>query len=108
MGIEPTVSVHARVQKQANIIPMREDAIHECPAGRAEFLFSLWIPEEVLSICDRYIGVHPAAVNADDRFGQKRGRQTHVRSNLATDQLVELDLVGRSHDFAITIVDFKL
>ncbi len=67
------------------------------------------IPEQVLAVlADRNVGVHAAAVHADDRLGQEGRGQAHVGRHLAADQLVKLDLVGGGDDFAIAVVDFKL
>ena len=41
-------------------------------------------------------------------MGRKRRGQSHVGGDLAADQLVELDLVGGGHHFAVAVVDFKL
>jgi hypothetical protein len=70
---------------------------------------ALWIPEEVgLALGDGHVGVHAAAVDADDRLGQEAGRVAHVVGHLAAEQLVELDLVGRGNHFAVAVVDFEL
>src|SRR5438128_6803679 len=88
---------------------MREDAIHELPAHLAELFFSLWIPEEVFAIlADRNVGVHAAAVDADNGLRQEASGETHVRGDLATDQLIQLNLVRGSDDFAVAIVNFEL
>ena len=80
-----------------------------CPAELAELLFALGIPEQVLAaFADGDVGVHAAAVHADDRLGQERRGQAHLGGDLAADQLVELDLVGGRDDFAVAVVDLKL
>src|SRR6202035_2203716 len=107
--IEPAISIHAGIQQKANIVAMGEDAIDEGPSRLAELLFALGVPEQVLAVfADRNVGVHAAAVDADDRFRQERCGQAHVGSDLAADQLVELDLVGGGYDLTKTVVDFKL
>ena len=52
--------------------------------------------------------MHAAAVDANHRLGQEAGGQSHVARDLAADQFVELDLIGRGHDFGIAVVDFEL
>ena len=52
--------------------------------------------------------MHAAAVDAHHRLGQEARRQPHAGGDLAADQLVELDLVGRGHDFGVAVVDFEL
>ena len=52
--------------------------------------------------------MHAAAVHAHHRFRQEAGGQPHVGRDLAANQLVDLDLVGGSHNFAVAVVDFKL
>jgi hypothetical protein len=52
--------------------------------------------------------VHAAAVHAHHRLGQKAGRVAHVVGDLAAEQLVELDLIGRGNNFAVAVVDFEL
>ncbi len=59
-------------------------------------------------LADRNVGVHAAAVDADDRLGQEAGGHAHVAGHLAADQLVELDLVGGGHHFAVSVVDLEL
>ena len=56
----------------------------------------------------RHVGVHAAAVDADDGLGQEAGGHAHGVGHLAADQLVELDLVGGGDHFAVAVVDFKL
>jgi hypothetical protein len=57
---------------------------------------------------DGDIGVHAAAVDADDGLGQVAGGVAHAVGDLAGEQLVELNLVGGGDDFAIAVVDFEL
>ena len=52
--------------------------------------------------------MHAAAVDADHRLGQEARRVAHVVGDLAAEQLVELDLVGRRDHFAVAVVDFEL
>ena len=74
-----------------------------------QLLLSLLVPEQIcLAFGDGYVGVHAAAVHAHHRLGQETGRVAHVVGNLPAEQLVELNLVGRRHHFAVAVVDFKL
>ena len=52
--------------------------------------------------------MHAGAVDADDRLGQEAGGHAHLRGDLAADELVELDLVGRSDRVAVAVVDLEL
>src|SRR5262249_40883912 len=107
--VEPAICIHAGVEQQANIVAVRKNAVDEGPAQLAEFFFALGIPEEVFaSLADGDIGVHTASVYAHHGLGQEAGGETHLVGHLAADQLVELDLVGRSHYFAVAVIDFKL
>ena len=79
------------------------------PAELAQLLFALGIPEEVLAVlAHRNVGVHAAAVDAHHRLGQEAGGHAHLGGDLAADQLVELDLVGRGDHLGVAVVDFKL
>ena len=73
-------------------------------------LFALRIPEEVLAVlADGDVGVHAAAVDAHDRLRQEADAvKPMLGGHLAADQLVELDLVGGRHHFAVAVVDFEL
>src|SRR5215475_5744611 len=44
------IRVHARVEEQADVVAVREDAVDEVPAELAELFFPLGIPEEVLAV----------------------------------------------------------
>ena len=80
-----------------------------CPAQLAELFFALGVPEQVLAaFADGHVGVHAAAVHAHHRLRQETGGQSHVGRDLAANQLVELDLIGCRHHFAVPVVDFKL
>ena len=48
--IEPAISVHARVQEQANIVPVRQDAIKESQPSRAKLFLTFGIPEQVVPV----------------------------------------------------------
>ena len=48
--IETAVSVDAGVQHQANVVPVREDAIEKRPTCLAQFLLALGIPKEILAV----------------------------------------------------------
>jgi len=72
-------------------------------------LFALFVPEEVgLALGDGGVGVHAAAVHAHDGLGQEAGGVDHIGSDLAGQQLIELNLVDRSHRFGVAVVDLKL
>jgi len=88
---------------------MAEDAIEEVPAELGELLFTLLVPEQVgRALGDGDVGVHSATVDAHDGLGQEAGGVTRVGGDLAAEQLVELDLVGRGHYFRVSVVDFEL
>ncbi len=107
--VQPAIGVHAGVENQAEVVAVGKDAIDEGPAHFAELLFALRIPEEVLAVlAHRDIGVHAAAVHAHHRLGQEAGGQSHLGGDLAADELVQLDLVGCGHDFAVAVVDLEL
>src|SRR5271166_419278 len=107
--VEAAESIHAGIQNQADVIAVGQDAIHEGPAELAELLFALGIPEEVLAVLgDGHVGVHAAAIDADDRFWQEARGETHFVGHLAADQFVKLDLVGGGNHFAVSIVNFEL
>jgi hypothetical protein len=103
------IGIHAGIEDEAEIVAVRQDAVEEFVAQLAKLLLALWIPEEILSVlADGYVSVHAAAVDTHNRLRHERCGESHVTSDLAADQLVELDLVGSSHDFAVAIIDFKL
>ena len=107
--VEPPIGIHAGVEDQAEIQRAGQDAVKEGPAERRELLFALFIPEEIgLALGDRNVGVHAAAVYARHRLGQEAGRVAVVIRNLAAEQLVELNLVGGGHHFAVSKVDLEL
>src|SRR5262249_4251057 len=107
--IQTAIRIHARIEKQAEVVAVRQDSIDEFPTKLAELLFALGIPEEVLPVfAHRNVGVHAAAVDADDRLGQEAGGEAHVRRNLPADQLLTRDLGGPRYYFSITVVDLKL
>src|SRR6185437_1598403 len=109
MRIETAVGIYAGVKQQANVIAVRKNAIHEFPAKLAEFFFSAGIPEQVLAaLADGDIGVHAAAVHADDWLGQEGGRHPQLCRDFAADQFVDLDLVGGGDNFSVAVVDFEL
>src|SRR6266852_5580169 len=88
---------------------MRQDAIHELPAGLTQLFFSLGIPKEVLAIlADGNVGVHATAVHAHDGFGEKARSEAHVRGYLPADQFVELNLIGSRDNLTVAVIDFKL
>jgi hypothetical protein len=107
--VQPPVGVHAGVEDQAKVQRVGQNAIQEVPAERGELLLALFVPEEVgLALGDRDVGVHAAAVHADHRLGQVAGRVAHVVGDLAGQQLVKLDLVGRAHNLGVAVVDLIL
>ncbi len=69
-----------------------------CQAMGLSFSSPFGIPKQVLAIFgDGDVGMHAASIHADDRLGQKAGGDTQSCGNLATDELIKLDLIGRSH-----------
>ena len=107
--IEAAIGIDAGVEDEAKIERVGQDAIEEIPAELRELLFALLVPEQVgLALGDGYVGVHAAAVDADDGLGQEAGGVAHVGGDLAAEQLVELDLVGRGHYFGVAVVDLEL
>ena len=107
--IEAAIGIHAGIQHQADVVAVSEDAVDEVPAQLAELFLALGIPEEILAVLgDGDVGVHAAAVDADDGFRQEAGGQAHLVGDLAADQLVELDLIGGGDDFAVAVVDLEL
>ena len=88
---------------------MGKNTIHKRPAQLAQLLFALWIPEQILAaFADGNIGMHAIAVYTHHRFRQEASSQTHVGRNLAAHQFVKLNLVGRSHHFPVSVIDFEL
>src|ERR1041385_2314593 len=109
MRIESAISIHAGIEHEADIVPMGENAIHECPAQLAQLLFTLGVPEKIFAVfADGNIRVHAVAVYADNRLGQERRSQSHAGGNLPANELIKLDLVGSGHNFTIAVIDFKL
>src|SRR3984957_4690383 len=107
--IQTAIGIHAGVQQQADVIAMSKDAIEECPALLAELFFALPVPEQVLAVlADRDIRMHAAAVHANHGLRKERSGQAHVGRDLAADKFVKLYLVGGSHDFAVSVIDFEL
>ncbi len=88
---------------------MSQDAVEEVPPELGQLFLALFVPEEVLfALGNRDVGVHTAAVNAHDRFGQETGREAHVVGNLPAQELIELHLVGSGHHFGVIEVNLKL
>ncbi len=109
MRVETAIGVDAGVEDEAEIERMAEDAIEELPSELGELLFALLVPEEIgLALGDGDVGVHAAAVDADHGLGQEAGGVAHVGGDLAAEELVELNLVGRGHNFGVAEVDFEL
>src|SRR5579862_4291325 len=52
--------------------------------------------------------MHATAVYANDRLGKEACGHAHVGRDLAAEQLIELDLVGRPDNFRVAVVDLKL
>src|SRR5262249_40949545 len=72
MRVEPPKCIYARVQQQANVIAVGEQAIYELPAELAEFFFSFGIPKKILStLVDGDVSVHAASVHTYHRFRQE-------------------------------------
>ncbi len=102
MRIEPAIRIHARIQQQADIVAMRQNAIRKLPRQLRDLLLALRIPEQVLAaLGDRHIRVHAAAVHAHNRLRQEARRHAHLRRHLAADQLVQLNLVRSGNHFAV-------
>ena len=109
MRIQPAIGIHAGIEQQANVIAMCQDAVEKSPSHLAELLFAFRVPEKILAIfADGNVGVHAAAIHADDRLGQERCGEAHVGGDLAADQLVKLDLISGRDDFAVSVINFKL
>src|SRR6516225_7711122 len=109
MRIETAEGIHAGVEQQASVVAVRQEPIDELPAKLAQLLFALGIPEHVLAILAHgNVGMHAASVNADHRLRQEARSQPKIGSDLAADQLIELDLVGSRNHFAVRIVDLEL
>src|ERR1019366_3905514 len=107
--IEAAICIYAGIENQADIERTGENAIDEIPTESGKLLLALLIPHEIdLVLGDGDVGVHAAAVDADDGLGQEAGGVAHVVGNLTREQLVELDLVCSSDNFAVAVVDFKL
>src|SRR5882724_13096830 len=98
MRIKTAVSVHAGVEHEADLVTVRQNAVDESPAELAQLFFAFGVPEQVLSVfADGNVGVHAVAVYTDHRLGQERSCQSHSGRNLAADEFIQLDLVGRGH-----------
>lgn len=109
MRVETAVGVDAGVEQQTDVVAVREDAVNKGPAGLAELFLSLGIPEKILAVfADGDVGVHAAAVDANDGLRKEGSGEAHFVGDLATDEFVELDLVGGVDDFGIAVVDFEL
>src|ERR1017187_4492236 len=109
MRIEPPVGVDAGIEDKAKVQRVGENAVEETPAKFGELLLAFLVPEEIgLALGDGDVGVHAAAVHADNRLGQEACRVAHVCGNLTAQQFVELNLVGGGHNFGVTEVDFEL
>ena len=107
--VEPAVRVHRRVEHQAEVVGVVQDAIDGVPARLGEVLLALGVPEEVLAaLVERHVGVHAVAVHAGDRLGQERGGAVQVRGHLAAQQLVELHLVGGDQRVGVAEVHLEL
>ena len=107
--IEAAIGIDAGVEDEAEIERVAEDAIKELPAEFGELLLALFVPEEIgLALRDRDIGVHAAAVDSGYGFGKEAGAVAVVVGDLTAEELVELNLVGRGHNFGVSEVDFEL
>src|SRR5205085_6117242 len=81
--VEAAVGVHAGIDEQADIVAVGEDAVDKVPAEFAEFLLATGIPEKVFAVlADGNVGVHAAAVHANNGLGQEAGGEAHVRGDL--------------------------
>src|ERR1700733_15447027 len=107
MRVQSAIGVDTGIQQQAEIVPVSENAMYKFPADFAQLLFPFRIPEQILAaLADRNVGVHSATIHSDHRLWQKGRCAAHSSRNLAANELVELNLVGRRHDLAVAIVDF--
>ena len=107
--IEAAIGVHAGIEDETEIERAGKDAIEEVPSEFRKLLFALLVPEEIgLALGDGDVGVHAAAVDADDRLGQEAGGEAVVVGDLAAEQFVELNLVGGGDHLAVAEVDFEL
>src|SRR5689334_5301844 len=109
MRIETAIRIHAGVEHEAEIIAMRENAVHKGPSKLAEFFLAFGVPKEIFPfLADRDVGVHAVAIYTHYRLGQERRGQAHSGGHLAADQFVDLDLVGGGNNLTIAVIDFKL
>ena len=109
MRVQPPVRVHARIHHQAKIQRIRKNPVDKLPPERRELLHPRRVPEEIrLPLRDRHIGVHPAPVHPHHRLRQVARRAAHAGRNLPRQQLVELNLIRRSHHLPIAVIDLKL
>src|SRR5689334_10291556 len=109
MWIEPAIRIDAGVEYEANVVAVGQDTIQELPPQLAQLFLALRVPEKVLAVlADRNVGVHAAAIYSHDGLREKTRGEPHIRGHLATDQLVELNLIRSSHHLSIAIVDLEL
>ena len=109
MRIEPAIAVHAGVEQQADLRAVGENPLDEIPTGLRELVLALLVPEQVLAFASYGdVRVHAVAVHAGHRLRQEARGHIHPRGDLARQQLVQLHLVGRGHNFAIAVINFKL
>jgi len=107
--VEAAIGVDAGVEQEADVIPVRQDAVNKGPAGFAEFFFSLGIPEQILAVfADGDIGVHAASVDPNDGLRKEGSGEAHFVGDLAANQFVKLNLVGGVDDFGVAVIDFEL
>src|SRR5262249_34330050 len=107
--VQTPIGVDAGVQRQADIVAVGQNAIHERPAQLGELFLSFGIPKQVgVFLADGNVGMHTAAVDPNNRLGQEAGSHAHLSGYLTTNQLIELNLVGGLNSFAITVVHFEL
>src|ERR1700681_4171496 len=102
MRIQTPVSIHASIQQQTNIVAVSQNAIHERPSKLTEFLFTLGIPEEILSpLADGNVSMHAVSIHAYHRLGQKARSHSHARGHLAANQFIKLNLIRGRNYFAV-------
>ncbi len=98
-----------RVEDQAEVVGVRQDALDEAPARGCQAVLALLVVEEVLPLAgQRHVGVHAVAVDPGDRLGQEAGGHFHPRRDLTRQQLVELHLVGGDGRLGVGVVHLEL
>ena len=109
VGVQSAVGVHAGVQHQAHVFGRVQDAVGEVEAQFRHGVWSVLIVEKILSVAGQtHVGMHAAAVDAGDGFGQEGGGHVHGLGHLTAEQLVQLDAIGGDQGGGILEVHFEL